>query len=64
MISEYAFNLAFVFRLDITGRDKITPREIVYEFKLFLEDRTIKVLSYNLETVMVEKIETIITRGD
>lgn len=58
MISKYAF------RLNITAGDKITPREIVYGFKLLLEDRTIKVLSYNLETVMVEKIETIITRGD
>ena len=51
-------------KLDITTGDKITPREITYDFKLLLEDRTIQILSYNLETVMSEKIETVITRGD
>lgn len=51
-------------KLDITAGDKITPKEIVYEFKLLLEDRTIKVLAYNLESVLAEKLETIISRGD
>ncbi|MEN6388060.1 MAG: nucleotidyl transferase AbiEii/AbiGii toxin family protein, partial [Candidatus Cryosericum sp.] len=51
-------------RIDITTGDRITPREIVYEFKLLLEPRTIKVLAYNLETVMAEKLETVISRGD
>lgn len=31
---------------------------------LVSKDRTIKILAYNLETVMFEKIETVITRGD
>lgn len=56
--------MAVPLKLDITTGDKITPREIIYEFKLLLEDRTIKILAYNLETVMAEKIETVITRGD
>lgn len=56
--------MAVPLKLDITTGDKITPREITYEFKLLLEDRTIKILAYNLETVMAEKIETVITRGD
>ncbi len=51
-------------KLDITTGDKITPKEILYEFKLLLEDRTIKVLAYNLETVLAEKLETVISRGD
>lgn len=51
-------------KLDFTTGDKITPKEIVYEFKLLLEDRTIKVLAYNLETVLAEKLETVISRGD
>lgn len=51
-------------KLDITTGDKITPKEIVYEFKLLLEDRSIQVLAYNLETVMAEKLETVISRGD
>lgn len=51
-------------KLDITTGDKITPKEIIYEFKLLLEERSIKVLAYNLETVLAEKIETVISRGD
>lgn len=51
-------------KIDITTGDQITPREIVYEFKLLLEPRSIKVLAYNLETVMAEKLETVISRGD
>ena len=56
--------MAVPLKLDITTGDKITPREIRYEFKLLLEDRTISILAYNLETIMAEKIETVITRGD
>ena len=51
-------------KLDITTGDKITPKEIEYRFKLILEDREISVLAYNLETVMAEKLETVISRGD
>jgi predicted nucleotidyltransferase component of viral defense system len=51
-------------KLDITSGDKITPKEMIYEFKLLLEDRSIRVLAYNLETVLAEKIETVISRGD
>ena len=51
-------------KLDITTGDKITPKEVIYEFKLLLEDRSIQVLAYNLETVMAEKLETVISRGD
>ncbi len=29
-----------------------------------LEDRAISVLAYNLETVMAEKLETVVSRGD
>ncbi|MBU4540965.1 MAG: nucleotidyl transferase AbiEii/AbiGii toxin family protein [Firmicutes bacterium] len=51
-------------KIDLTTGDKITPREIVYEYKLLLEPRCIKILAYNLETILAEKLETIITRGD
>lgn len=50
-------------KIDITTGDTITPREIGYKFKLMLEDREIEVLAYNLETVLAEKLETIISRG-
>lgn len=56
--------MAVPLKLDITTGDKITPKEIEYQFKLLLEDRSISVLAYNLETIMAEKLETVVTRGD
>lgn len=56
--------MAVPLKLDITTGDKITPREIEYRFKLLLEDREISVLVYNLETIMAEKLETVVSRGD
>ncbi|MBQ7760344.1 MAG: nucleotidyl transferase AbiEii/AbiGii toxin family protein [Acidaminococcaceae bacterium] len=51
-------------KLDITTGDKITPREIEYEYKLMFEERSIQVLAYNLATILAEKIETVLSRGD
>ena len=43
--------------------DMITIREIKYKFNLMLEDRTIEVWAYNLETVLAEKLETVVSRN-
>jgi predicted nucleotidyltransferase component of viral defense system len=51
-------------KLDITTGDVITPKEITYDYKLLLEDRVISVLAYNPETVLAEKLETVISRSD
>ena len=50
-------------KIDITTGDTITTCEIEYKFNLMFENRTIDVLAYNLETVLAEKLETIISRG-
>ena len=50
-------------KVDITTGDFVTPREIEYSFKLMFNDRAISILAYNLETVLAEKFETIVTRG-
>lgn len=50
-------------KIDITTGDFVTPREIEYNFKLMFEDRTISIMAYNLETVLAEKFETVITRS-
>ena len=52
-----------VLKVDITTGDFVTPREVQYYFKLMFEDRTISIMAYNLETVLAEKFETVITRG-
>ena len=56
--------MAVPLKLDITTGDKITPREIEYQYKLMMEDRSICVLAYNLSTILAEKLETVISRGD
>lgn len=50
-------------KIDISTGDVITPRAVEFEFPLMLEDRTIPVWSYNLETVLGEKLQTILARG-
>lgn len=50
-------------KIDISTGDVITPREIRYSFNLMLENRTIEVWAYNLETVFAEKLETVISRN-
>lgn len=49
--------------VDVTTGDIITPREIEYTFPLLFDNRTISIFAYNLETVLAEKIETVLTRG-
>ena len=50
--------------LDIATGDPITPREIEYTYKPLLSKEPITVLSYNLETVLAEKLETILRLSD
>ena len=50
-------------KIDISTDDVITPGAIEYDYKLMFEDRTISVLTYNKETLLAEKMQTIINRG-
>lgn len=50
-------------KIDISTGDAITPREVRYSFKLMLENRSIEIWAYNLETVLAEKLETVVTRA-
>lgn len=55
-------NLIVPIKIDISTGDVITPREVRYEYPL-LEDKSIQLWSYNLETILAEKIQTILSRG-
>jgi len=50
-------------KIDISTGDEITPAAVRYEFPLILEDRKIPLWSYNLETILAEKLETVMSRG-
>ena len=50
-------------KIDISTGDVITPKAIEYHYPLLLENRTINLWSYNLETVLAEKLQTILSRS-
>ena len=50
-------------KIDVSTDDVITPGAIEYEFPLMFEDRSLSLWSYNLETLLGEKLETIMVRG-
>ncbi|MEC1771951.1 nucleotidyl transferase AbiEii/AbiGii toxin family protein [Schinkia azotoformans] len=56
-------NARIPIKVDITTGDEITPKEVIYTFDLLLENRSIDILAYNIETVIAEKFETILTRN-
>lgn len=52
------------FAVDISTGDVITPQAVRYTFQgIFDEDKQIEIWAYNIETVMAEKIETILRRN-
>ena len=51
-------------KIDISTGDEITPRAIAYKLPLIIEDRSIVLWAYNLETVLAEKLETIMVRAE
>ena len=61
--ANYNNELPVIMKIDVTTGDKITYKEIEYQFTLMLEDRKINVWSYNIETIIAEKFEAIIKRG-
>ena len=50
-------------KIDITTGDIITPGAIRYAFQSNFEDKKIEVWAYNIETILAEKVETILRRS-
>ncbi|MZQ99647.1 MAG: nucleotidyl transferase AbiEii/AbiGii toxin family protein [Acidaminobacter sp.] len=63
LLTAHFFNMSVNMKLDITTGDEIIPREIEYGFKLMFEDRSINIKAYNIETILSEKIESILARN-
>ena len=55
-------NVKEKFHVDIATGDPITPKEIRYKYIPLLGDNYIDLYAYNIETVLAEKIETILSR--
>lgn len=56
-------NLRQPIKIDISTGDVMTPSSVEYSYDLMLENRAISLLSYNIETLLGEKLETVIARG-
>ncbi len=57
------FTIRVIIKVDITTGDVIIPREVEYLFKLMFEEREILIKAYNLNTILAEKIESILARN-
>ena len=51
-------------KLDLTTGDKITPEAVEYKYPMMFNDGILEIFAYNLETILAEKLETVISRGD
>lgn len=49
--------------IDVTTGDRITPGPIEYEYPLLFDEGSIHLMPYPLETVLAEKLETVVSRG-
>ncbi len=49
-------------KIDVSTGDVIIPKAIEYKYSLMLEERKIELWSYNLETILGEKLQTILVR--
>lgn len=55
-------NLNINLDIDISTGDKVMPKELEYSYPSLFEDKKILVYTYNAETIIAEKIETILRR--
>lgn len=63
IISEYDTIITPI-HIDITTGDVITPKEVLSSIKMIFEENNIELWAYNVETVLAEKVETILRRGE
>ena len=56
-------NIRVNLNIDIATGDLITPKEIEYTYKMMFEERNLKLMTYNIETIIAEKFQTIISRS-
>lgn len=63
MLEATLENMRTPLEIDFSTGDAITPKEIIYNYKFMFENRSIAIMAYNTETILAEKLETIITRS-
>lgn len=56
-------NLKKIFSVDIAQGDIVTPYPIRYTYKSSVDDNEFELLAYTPETIIAEKLETLIAKG-
>ena len=62
-LQAYFDEMPIDLKIDVTTGDKITYKEVNYKYNLLLEKRSIEIWTYNVETIIAEKYESIIKRS-
>lgn len=55
--------MAVPITIDVTTGDRITPAPVEYDYPLLFDEGSVSLMAYPLETVLAEKLETVISRG-
>lgn len=63
MLEATLENLVQPVKIDISTGDVMTPGAIEYQYIPMFDSEPISVMSYNTETLLAEKLETVISRG-
>lgn len=61
--SKY-YNVQKTFNIDIAKGDVVTPNPVLYNYKSNISEIEFDILAYSKETILAEKIETLISKGD
>ena len=63
LLTGHLENIRQNFHVDVATGDPITPEDIEYSYQSLIHHETIAFRAYNLETVIAEKLQTILNRG-
>ena len=64
MLNAHFDTLITPLSIDVSTGDAITPHAVQYRFsEIFDDEKSYELWAYNIETVMAEKVETILRRG-
>lgn len=63
LLTGHLENVRQSFHVDVATGDPITPKDIEYSYQSLISHETITFRAYNLETVVAEKLQTILFRG-
>jgi hypothetical protein len=63
-LNAYYDTLVIPLQMDLTTGDVITPQEVFRLYTKIFESDKIEVLAYNIESLLAEKVETVLLRGE